>query len=945
MPFFRCSGNFVSKPTIKHIEKATRKRGFFYGPERAGSDRILSVLSALTYSKAYDIILTNNDLYPREDEIMPTLSRKLICAALSALLIIGALPLHSLAAEEEWAPQVISGTYSYTTNEGEINQQGADVFVYRDRCFMRSSYLGCEHLMTLSAQVAISSASRWGDEVDPECTDDPSANAQNVADMLYGMGFSDVETNKYYTLEKQENSAAAALAHRTIQADGKTYTLLAIIPRSANYKQEWVGNFTVGDGEFHDGFKQGRDEILRFVKQYITSHGITGDLKVWIAGHSRGAALANSLGGFFAGGGASYFDNVSVTPDNVYCYTFATPLTVTQTVSKKAYLSVSGPREDPVYANDTQTDGYVYPEDGILDPHDPVFDCVRNYPIPYDLITKLPPSTWGYTCFGSVESYDLNGGVTVGEMLDQLKVFAPFAYEEFADGGDFRAFCAKTFDFALLEIVDDPSAEKEMSMDRFIEERMLGLVSMAPASGDYVDGGYEETLKAVAGLYGMLHGFKDLDTESVTDLLVEPLLLSYIAYGRDQLKAEGRLAVDATDPEAACAVLCDLLSYITESEITGETTTDDAICATLAYIAKNEGSPLYDAVIARFSDSLPTEGFAADLLNSLLAMFVSDPNASKEDKFGALLKACVYGPEEGTPAYDNGATAETVRALLYTALGASDPDLGNAIGYGYSPASSLTSYILSLLLVKETDADGNPAAYYSSIDEGADEKLANVLKEILTPLVEKHTGKYGEQFDAQLKNHFETLLSGKNVSNFREMIMSMLMYSKDEPFSAKTAIGNAATFVGCASMIPLAHYNEVSVAWCKAIENKLSVAAPKPNTMTADGRDQQLVVPAEAKEGLTVLYALGNDGVTAPSDTEFNESIPTASESGTYYVWYRAVGDLGAGEPDCVDVTVPEPENTPTVPPTGSSDPLVFAVLMIIGAAAVIILLRNKEFI
>lgn len=87
--------------------------------------------------------------------------------------------------------------------------------------------------------------------------------------------------------------------------------MLAIVIRSSNYTQEWTGNFTIRDkdgsaGNMHAGFKAARDEVLRYAAQYMKSHRITGNLKVWIAGHSRGAAISNSLGGFFAGGGDGY---------------------------------------------------------------------------------------------------------------------------------------------------------------------------------------------------------------------------------------------------------------------------------------------------------------------------------------------------------------------------------------------------------------------------------------------------------------------------------------------------------------------------------------------------------------------------------------------------------------------------------------------------------------
>lgn len=877
-----------------------------------------------------------------EGKIMLKIGKKAVCAVVAALVALACLPLQSFA-DGEWAPSVIGGLYSFTSNETEINLQGSDSFVYRDECFMRSAYDGCTHLATLSAQAALASASRWGDELDPENVDDTAENAKNIVDMLGGMGFADVETNRYYTLEKQENGAAAAVGHRTIVADGKTYTLLAVVPRSAGYKQEWTGNFNVGEGDFHDGFKQGRDEILRFVRQYLESHGITGDLKVWIAGHSRGAAIANSLGGFFAGGGASYFENVTVTPENVYCYTFATPKTVKNTLSKKAYLSVSGAREDTIYANDTPGDAYVYPEDGTLDPHDPVFNCVRNYPLPFDFITMLPPAAWGYTDFGTIESFDANGAVTVEEMLEELGVLAPFAYDEFVGGGDFRNFRMQKFDFALLAPVDDPSASGQLTMAEFLAQRIQGLVHVVPTSVDYVQNGGEETLQAVAGLYGMLHSFKGIDIDSITNILAEPLMLAYITYGRERLKEENRIANDATDDEAACAVLCDLLSYVTESEITASTSTDTAIAAVVKFIADRENTPLYNTLVSTVAGMLPEDASSAAMISAMLRLFVTDPEASKEDMIGAVLKACVYGPEEGTDAFEQGASAETVRTLVYTALSIDNEDLGTAVGYGYSPISSLVSYLVKTLRVKEKDDGGAPLAYYDTIDEAADAKLAAALKTIISPLVEKHTGKYGDLFDAQLANHFDTLLLGKNVTMLRNLLASTILYTEGKPFGAESALANAATFLQCTSMIPLAHYNEVNAAWCKAIEKKLNVTPPRSSDPIENGSAQQLVVPAKTKEGERIIYALGRDGVTVPPDEAFSETVPTASEAGTYYVWYRTTGQSGTSEASCVTATIYAPGQIVPDPQTGDTGMYVPAFVIIVSLAVPVVLFGKKK--
>lgn len=787
---------------------------------------------------------------------MKTNQKRLICFVLLLAMLLSCIPFASFA-DEAWEPQVITGTYSYTSNEGEINQHGTDTFVYRDDCFMQSSYIGCTHLMTLSAQTAIASASSWGENVDPAQSDDPTENAANIVQLLVNMGFSDVSTNKYYTLEKQENSAAVAVGRRTIVCDKKTYTLLAVIPRSANYKQEWVGNFTVGNGDYHDGFKQGRDEILRYVKKYLTEHEITGDLKVWITGHSRGAALSNALGGFFAGGGASYFGNVSLTPEDVYCYTFATPKTVKETVSKKEYLSVSGPRADTVYAGDTQVEGYVYSEDGTLDVHDKVFNGIRNYPLPYDFITMLPPELWGFTYFGRVESSDDNGKVTVEEMLEELRAFAPFAYEKYVNGGDYRSFAWKTFDFPSLSVANDTAEHTAKTIAEFMTQRIYSLADPMPTSEIYVSEKFEETLKSVAGLYGMLHSFSDLDVD-VKEMLgeiIKPLALCYIAYGRDQLKAEGRLAAEATDEDAAIALITDLLSFVTGAEVSLSATFDEVVVLLLNYLVENEGSKLWNTAIGKVAELLPSDGFAASALEGIFVLFVKDPEtAIKEEKIASLVKAFVRDPEEGTQAYQmNEAsvasgnapdyTPQAVRNLIYLMLAMVNSDLAVAVNNGSATLPEFAPYLLKLLLVKEKDEDGKPVSYYSTIDEGANALLAGLLTTVVGTAIEKQNKKYGELFDQQLKNHLATLVSDNNLTNLRKLLLPLVLHTDGEPFSASSAVSVAATFYGNIGVIPLAHYNEVNVAWSKA-QNKQAVDHAPANVNVDTGVPSSLLPAA-----------------------------------------------------------------------------------------------------
>ncbi len=84
--------------------------------------------------------------------------------------------------------------------------------------------------------------------------------------------------------------------------------------------------------------------------------------------------------------------------------------------------------------------------------------------------------------------------------------------------------------------------------------------------------------------------------------------------------------------------------------------------------------------------------------------------------------------------------------------------------------------------------------------------------------------------------------------------------------------------------------------------------APTARTLTYTGSAQELVTDGEATGG-TMQYALGENATTAPT-TGYTTSIPTATDAGTYYVWYKAVGDADHSDSDAEVVTVTIKEKT-----------------------------------
>ena len=78
--------------------------------------------------------------------------------------------------------------------------------------------------------------------------------------------------------------------------------------------------------------------------------------------------------------------------------------------------------------------------------------------------------------------------------------------------------------------------------------------------------------------------------------------------------------------------------------------------------------------------------------------------------------------------------------------------------------------------------------------------------------------------------------------------------------------------------------------------------APEARTLTYTGFARSLVTAGEA-EGGTMYYALTTTAA-APDASAYSETIPTAASAGTYYVWYKAVGDVSHADTDPVSVMV-----------------------------------------
>ncbi len=234
---------------------------------------------------------------------------------LVTFLALGALLLSSCNTNK-----VPSFTFHYSqSNENDYK----GIAYYSDSYFDSDSTVYDNSLSTCSLAFAMSS---FASNVNSSTYDHRYRNGE---EFLNVNGFFDVDVNKYYKEKPTTDSLGVIMGHKTINGT----TLLAVGIRGGNYEMEWAGNFTLGDGKEikqHKGFYDASTIYLESLQEYIDKYSISGNIKLWSVGYSRGGASNNLAIGRIdqkISKGESLFDGkVTLKKEDIYCYCFEPPM-------------------------------------------------------------------------------------------------------------------------------------------------------------------------------------------------------------------------------------------------------------------------------------------------------------------------------------------------------------------------------------------------------------------------------------------------------------------------------------------------------------------------------------------------------------------------------------------------------------------------------------------
>lgn len=265
--------------------------------------------------------------------------------------------------------------YKEWTNENDKDKwKKEDEIFYSDSFFDHSADEYNSHLATLSINMAKYSMNPG----DPKSLDDTAwyENQPNRVEKFFEMiGFGNFEANADYRARTDFDTIGVAAASKKIG----DYTVIGIVPRSGGYFREWSNNIYMGDGSksdnMHEGWLSAAIKLIAFLNEYVESKNITGNVKLWIAGYSRGGATANIAAGLLdnkiANNEKIFSNGAKLTFDNLYAYTFEAP--------QGANINAKN----------------------VKSPKDKIYNNIWNVVNPNDFITKFPMSEWGFTRFGT----------------------------------------------------------------------------------------------------------------------------------------------------------------------------------------------------------------------------------------------------------------------------------------------------------------------------------------------------------------------------------------------------------------------------------------------------------------------------------------------------------------------------------------------------------------
>jgi len=345
----------------------------------------------------------------------------------------------------------------------------------------------------------------------------------------------------------------------------------------------------------------------------------------------------------------------------------------------------------------------------------------------------------------------------------------------------------------------------------------LELIASSPRV--FADNGFQHAAQALAGLFGMVS--LDMNDPNINFGDVAKASVFWILdFSVTRLKETRNLEESA----AVVRFLEKLLSYLFPEESIPE----GSLCLTqiveiaARYIFPQSGdTKVSEKILDLFVPMMPDPGSSveADVIYYYLDRYIPGDPASytKTQRIEAFLKACAWGPADGTKAKEDGETAEDVSSTLCTVIG-----LAATFGFVDMPTWMILAF----------DDPDDPAKFpgqiadllqflmpegetYLNLTTAADiwgrHAAESLYRDPLNALADQG---YSQGYIDDAWRHFNDLLT--YIRPLRTVLLTFLFSSVEEPLSVEGMIRNLSLFVANDGLIAPSHYVQVDLVWAKA---------------------------------------------------------------------------------------------------------------------------------
>ena len=263
-------------------------------------------------------------------------------------------------------------------------------------------------------------------------------------------------------------------------------------------------------------------------------------------------------------------------------------------------------------------------------------------------------------------------------------------------------------------------------------------------------------------------------------------------------------------------------------------------------------------------------------------------------------------------------TAPTPIELTYTGeaqeLVTEGTTTGGTMMYAVNKDSSTEPTLFTNDIPSETNA-GTYYVWYTLDGEDnyndTDPKYVPVTISKVDPDVTEPTGVTGLVYDGTAKE-----LLNKGSTDHGQMQYAVGTDAATEPESADFGIDvpektDAGTYYVWYRVIGDTNHNDTK-AKCIAVTIDKADQSPSAKTLTYTAQPQELVNPGKALTG-KMLYAVNTDPSAAPTEG-YSENVPTETNAGQYYVWFKLTGNGNYKDstPICIPVEIKKIDATVT---------------------------------